>query len=160
MKDFAIISDNRLWGTSRNAGSDKQTYYRIHATGRTGDSAYEMASALFSSGSTDGDTAYAEAALSLECFYNLVRIGVPFPRDEYGDYPGYKTDHDEKKRGTSAGPYTSRIMTEKLEKEKNLQRIILEIRKKYGKNAILKGTSLQDGATARERHQQIGGHRA
>ena len=76
-----------------------------------------MASALFSSGSTDGDTAYAEAALSLECFYNLVRIGVPFPRDEYGDYPGYKTDHDEKKRGTSAGPYTSRIMTEKLEKE-------------------------------------------
>ena len=49
---------------------------------------------------------------------------------------------------------------EKLEKEKNLQRIILEIRKKYGKNAILKGTSLQDGATARERHQQIGGHRA
>ena len=117
MKDFAIVSDNRLWGTSRNAGSDKQTYYRIHATGRTGDSAYEMASALFSSGSTDGDTAYAEAALSLECFYNLVRIGVPFPRDEYGDYPGYKTDHDEKKRGTSAGPYTSRIMTEKLEKE-------------------------------------------
>ena len=117
MRDFAIVSDNRLWGTSRNAGSDKQTYYRIHATGKSGDSAYEMAKSLFSAGSTDGDTAYAEAALSLEGFYNLVRLGVPFPRDEYGDYPGYKTDHDDKKRGTSAGPYTSRIMTEKLEQE-------------------------------------------
>ena len=47
-----------------------------------------------------------------------------------------------------------------LEKEKNLQRITLEIKKKYGKNAIFKGTSLQDGATARERNRQIGGHRA
>ena len=47
-----------------------------------------------------------------------------------------------------------------LEKEKNLRHALLEIRKKYGKNAILRGTSLQQGATAIERHGQIGGHRA
>ncbi len=49
---------------------------------------------------------------------------------------------------------------EKLEKEKNLQHAVLEIRKKFGKNALLRGTSLQQGATAIERHGQIGGHRA
>lgn len=37
---------------------------------------------------------------------------------------------------------------------------MLEIKKKYGKNAILKGTSLQEGATTIERNGQIGGHRA
>ena len=37
---------------------------------------------------------------------------------------------------------------------------MLEIRKKFGKNAMLKGMNLQEGATARERHAQIGGHRA
>lgn len=49
---------------------------------------------------------------------------------------------------------------EKLEKEKNMQRTVIEIRKKYGKNAILKGMNLQEGATARERNNQIGGHKA
>ena len=48
----------------------------------------------------------------------------------------------------------------KQEKEKRLQRTMLEIKKKYGKNAILKGTSLQEGATTIERNGQIGGHRA
>ncbi len=45
-------------------------------------------------------------------------------------------------------------------KEKSKQQAVLEIRRKFGKNAILKGTSLEDGATAKERNQQIGGHRA
>ena len=49
---------------------------------------------------------------------------------------------------------------EELEKEKHLRQALLEIRKKYGKNAVLRGTSLQQGATAIERHGQIGGHRA
>ncbi|MGI6012356.1 MAG: DNA methylase [Ruminococcus sp.] len=48
----------------------------------------------------------------------------------------------------------------RMEKEKNLQHAVLEIRKKFGKNAILRGTSLQQDATAVERHGQIGGHRA
>ena len=37
---------------------------------------------------------------------------------------------------------------------------MLEIKKKYGKNAILKGTNLEDGATTIERNRQIGGHKA
>lgn len=46
------------------------------------------------------------------------------------------------------------------EKEKKIQEAMLDIRKRYGKNAILKGTSLEEGATAKERNGQIGGHRA
>ena len=45
-------------------------------------------------------------------------------------------------------------------REWNLQKALLEIRRKYGKNAVLRGMSLQEGATARDRNQQIGGHRA
>ena len=47
-----------------------------------------------------------------------------------------------------------------LDREKRLQQAALTIRKKYGKNAILKGMNLQEGATARDRNQQIGGHKA
>ena len=45
------------------------------------------------------------------------------------------------------------------EKERSEQEAILAIRRKFGKNAILKGTNFEDGATARERNGQIGGHR-
>ncbi len=48
----------------------------------------------------------------------------------------------------------------RLAREKQEQQAILAIKKKFGKNAILKGTSLMDGATARERNRQIGGHKA
>lgn len=47
-----------------------------------------------------------------------------------------------------------------LEKEKKLQHAILDIQKKYGKNALLKGMNLEEGATTRERNGQIGGHKA
>ena len=47
-----------------------------------------------------------------------------------------------------------------LEREKKLQQATLAIRKKYGKNAILKGMNLQEGATAMEKNRQIGGHKA
>ncbi|MBO4903239.1 MAG: DNA methylase [Lachnospiraceae bacterium] len=46
------------------------------------------------------------------------------------------------------------------EKERRLQEAMLSIKKKYGKNAILKGSNLQEGATAMERNRQIGGHKA
>lgn len=46
------------------------------------------------------------------------------------------------------------------EREKKMQQAVLEIKKKYGKNAILKGMNLQEGATARDRNRQIGGHKA
>ena len=47
-----------------------------------------------------------------------------------------------------------------LEKEKKMQQAILGIKKKYGKNAILKGMNLEEGATAKDRNNQIGGHKA
>jgi DNA polymerase V len=47
-----------------------------------------------------------------------------------------------------------------LEKEKRRQRAVLTIRKKYGKNAIIKGMNLEEGATAVDRNNQIGGHKA
>jgi DNA polymerase V len=51
-------------------------------------------------------------------------------------------------------------LQKKLEREKQMQRAILGIKKKYGKNAILKGMNLIEGATTKERNDQIGGHRA
>ena len=45
-------------------------------------------------------------------------------------------------------------------KEKNLQKALLEIKSKYGKNAVLKGMNLEEGATAKDRNAQIGGHKA
>lgn len=47
-----------------------------------------------------------------------------------------------------------------LEREKKIQEAMLAIKKKYGKNAILKGMNLQEGATTQERNNQIGGHKA
>ena len=47
-----------------------------------------------------------------------------------------------------------------LQREKQMQKAMLEIKKKYGKNAILKGTNLTEGATAIERNEMIGGHKA
>lgn len=47
-----------------------------------------------------------------------------------------------------------------LEREKRMQQTMLTIKKKFGKNAILKGMNLQEGATAKDRNEQIGGHKA
>ena len=63
------------------------------------------------------------------------------------------TDYEAEKKETEA-------QEEALEKEKRLQKAMLDIKKRYGKNAILKGSNLQEGATARGRNSQIGGHRA
>lgn len=47
-----------------------------------------------------------------------------------------------------------------LERERKMQQAVLSIKKKFGKNSILKGMNLQEGATAKDRNQQIGGHKA
>ena len=49
---------------------------------------------------------------------------------------------------------------ERLNKEKNIQHAVIDIKKKFGKNAILKGSNFIEGATTRERNSQIGGHRS
>ena len=45
-------------------------------------------------------------------------------------------------------------------KERKVQEALLGIKEKFGKNAILKGLNFEEGATAKERNQQIGGHKA
>lgn len=116
-EDIAIVTEGVNTGTSRNAGSDKQTYYKLSLCGSDDDSVYAMAKNLFDGGAVDGDNALCEAALSAQSFYRLAEIGVPFPCNRYGEYVGYKTDHDPRKRATSAGPLTSRFMTQALEKQ-------------------------------------------
>ena len=114
-QQVVIVTEDIRCSTSRNAGSDKQTYYKLALCGGDTDSVEEMAETLFSGGCVDGDIALAEAANSVPAFLNLCRLGVPFPVNRYGEYAGYKTDHDPRRRGTSAGPLTSRQMTEVLE---------------------------------------------
>ncbi len=115
--DLAIVTEDLDGGTSRNTGSDKQTYYKLATASKAPDSPYEMAKALFSGGSMHGDLALVESVLSVEAFYHLLSIGVPFPENRYGGVVGYKTDHDPKDRGTSIGPYTSKSMVECLLRE-------------------------------------------
>lgn len=116
-KKVAIITEGIGCGTSRNTGSDKQTYYKLGLGGDAPDSVRRMAENLFAGGSVDGDNALIEAALSARCFMNLCELGVAFPVNRYGEYVGYKTDHDPYARATSAGPLTSKFMTEALEKQ-------------------------------------------
>lgn len=112
--EIAMVTEGINDGTSRNTGSDKQTYYKLTVTGGAADSVQSMAETLFNGGAMDGDLAMCEAALSVRSFMHLVELGVPFPANEYGEYVGYKTDHDPAQRATSAGPLTSKYMTEKL----------------------------------------------
>ena len=114
-KDIAIVTEGISTGTSRNTGSDKQTYYKLTLSGSGDDSVREMANTFFSGQCMDGDNALCEAALSAQCFLRLVDLGVPFPSNRYGEFVGYKTDHDPRQRATSVGPYTSKMMTEKLQ---------------------------------------------
>jgi len=111
-KDIAIATDNWGGGTSNNAGSDKQTYYKLSLSGDVPDSPHEMARDLFNGGCMHGDIALCEAQNSAQAFFHLVNLGVPFPHDRFGAYVGYKTDHDPRGRATSAGPLTSRMMFE------------------------------------------------
>ena len=47
-----------------------------------------------------------------------------------------------------------------LEKERKVQEAMLSIKRKYGKNAVLKGMNYKEGATTKDRNEQIGGHKA
>ena len=74
--DVAIVTEGVQMGTSRNTGSDKQTYYKLSLCGDAADSVQEMAETLFEGGSVHGDTALAEAAGSVRSFMKLVGLGV------------------------------------------------------------------------------------
>ncbi len=128
VRDLLMVTENRLAGTSRNTGSDKQTYYKLSLGGSEPDSVAAMAQALYAGNCVDGEICLAEAANSARSFMNLVEQGVPFPYDESGAFFGYQTDHDSTERATSVGPLTSRAMTERLE-ETALSRGIEQLNK-------------------------------
>ena len=114
---IAVVTAGLSLGTSRMSGSDKQTYYKIGTSPDVADSAEEFAKSLTAGGCCHGDLALAEAIGSLREFYHLVQAGVPFPTDSNGTFIGYKTDHDPYERATSAGPKTSRFMSECLQNQ-------------------------------------------
>jgi len=122
---IAIVTERLGAGTSHDAGSDKQTYYKMSIAGDIPDTPLAMARDLFAGGSMHGDIALCEALGSLPAFFRLTALGIPFPHDRYGAYAGYKTDHDPRQRATSAGPLTSRLMVEAMAGEVRKRRIPL-----------------------------------
>jgi succinate dehydrogenase/fumarate reductase flavoprotein subunit len=109
-RDIVLVTERWGAGASNEAGSDKQTYYKLALAHAALDSPRQMAEDLFRGGSMHGDIALCEAQHSAQAFYHLVSRGVPFPHDRYGAYVGYRTDHDPRGRATSAGPLTSHRM--------------------------------------------------
>ena len=71
---------------------------------------------------------------------------VPIQLDLFTDYEELERKKNEEKTA--------------LEKERKMQEAVLSIKKRFGKNAILKGLNYEEGATAKDRNQQIGGHKA
>jgi succinate dehydrogenase/fumarate reductase flavoprotein subunit len=114
---IAVVTAGIGLGASRMSGSDKQTYYKMGTSPDVPDSAEEFAKSLTAAGCCHGDLALAEAIASLREFYHLVQAGVSFPHDPMGSYCGYKTDNDPYERATSAGPKTSRYMSECLQRQ-------------------------------------------
>ena len=142
--DVLIVTEGLEMGTSINTGSDKQTYYKLSLCGDDADAPRAMAETFFSGGSMHGDLALVEASLSARAFFNLVNLGVPFPRDAYGQFIGYKTDHDPRRRATSIGPYTSREMCRALIRRERL--LDIPIREKRNAVELL---TLGEGAEKR-----------
>ena len=112
---IAVVTAGVGLGASRMSGSDKQTYYKLGTSPTVADSALDFAKTLTAFGCMHGDVALAEGESSLREFFHLVQAGVPFPHDPEGAYIGYKTDHDPYERATSAGPKTSKFMSECLQ---------------------------------------------
>ncbi|MGD1041695.1 MAG: FAD-binding protein [Sedimentisphaerales bacterium] len=114
---IAVVTAGVSLGASRMSGSDKQTYYKMGTSPDVPDSAEAFAKSITAAGCCHGDLALAEAIGSLREFYHLVQAGVPFPHDSTGSFLGYKTDNDPYERATSAGPKTSKMMCECLQRQ-------------------------------------------
>jgi succinate dehydrogenase/fumarate reductase flavoprotein subunit len=142
--DLAILTEGLQKSTSINTGSDKQTYYKISLYGGEADSPVAMAETYFAGGGMHGDLALVEASNSSRAFINLVNLGVPFPRDRYGQFIGYKTDHDPRRRATSIGPYTSREMCRML--IRRVEQLGIEVRENLN---LVQLIILDEGETKR-----------
>ena len=114
---IAVITRGLALGASRMSGSDKQTYYKLGTSPNVPDCAKAFADTLTAAGCCHADLALAEGINSLREFCHLVQAGVAFPTDSVGTFVGYKTDHDPAERATSAGPKTSKFMSECLQKQ-------------------------------------------
>ncbi len=84
---------------------------------------------------------------------NHVRIEEKIRKEPVYEQLDLFTDYALKEREEQA-------TEEALAKERRLQEAVLSIKKKFGKNAVLKGMNLEEGATTRERNRQVGGHKA
>ena len=73
-EDVLLVTENMRYGTSRNTGSDKQTYYKLSLAGGESDSVEDMARTLHRE-DVDGDLALCEAAGSAQGFFKLVQLG-------------------------------------------------------------------------------------
>lgn len=83
---------------------------------------------------------------------NLIEEGTVAEKDSYEQLELF-TDYEAKQKKREEE-------NKSLSKERKLQEAMLEVKKKYGKNAMLKGMNLQEGAMTIERNKQIGGHKA
>ncbi|MBR6684249.1 MAG: FAD-binding protein [Firmicutes bacterium] len=116
-KDIAILIDSENGSTSRYARSDAQAYYKLSTCGNDTDSPYRMARSIQSTNSSDGDLALVEAAMSAQCFYRLADLGLPFPKNEYGEYIGNGISGDRTRRSISCGSDTVTQIQRVLENE-------------------------------------------
>ncbi len=109
-KDIAVVTEEFGGGTSLNTGSDKQTYYKLSLAGGRPDSSADMARDLHAGAPCTATSPWARRPARSGPSSLWSGLGVPFPHDRYGAFVGYKTDHDPRRRATSAGPLTSRLM--------------------------------------------------
>ena len=77
---------------------------------------------------------------------NANKMPLPTQLDLFTDTESLERENDE--------------INQRLSKEKKMQEALVDIKKRYGKNAILKGLNFEEGATTRDRNNQIGGHKA
>ena len=118
---------------------------------------------------TNDSTCLADAACAV--FERIVTPGLWVRRITVGANEG-DTDHGKRQASENKGQSlwdvseagmemtTSGTAERTMEKRAKLQQAVLTIRRRFGKDGIIKGVSLQEEATGRDRHRQIGGHRA
>jgi len=108
----------------------------------------------WTNGSANG-TANARTNGSAEDAFGQVKVpAASYEQISMFDMPGIRDEEAEERAEAEAREKEAR------EKEYSLQKAVVDLQKRYGKNAVLKGMNLEEGATAIERNGQIGGHKA
>lgn len=91
--------------------------------------------------------------------FHVRRIYIGCPVIKESDIDKYAPKYEQLSLFYSPEETSSNVNVEELE-EKELQKTLIKIKKKYGKNSVLKAMDFEEGGTARERNEQIGGHKA